>query len=101
MAVGTFDDVRRAQRILIHGVSGSGKSTAAIILGRVLRIPVTLVDEEMQVIARLLKRTAHRNITKQKLCNGNVETLRNTFPETPSSFGTSRRFGRSATLADA
>lgn len=36
-------------------------------------------DEEMQVIARLLKRTAHRNITKQKLCNGNVETLRNTF----------------------
>lgn len=47
MAVGTFDDVRRAQRILIHGVSGSGKSTAAIILGRVLRIPVTLVDEEI------------------------------------------------------
>lgn len=33
------------RRILFYGVTGSGKSTAAVRLGERLRLPVTLVDE--------------------------------------------------------
>lgn len=33
------------QRILVYGVTGSGKSTAAVRLGEVLGLPVTLADE--------------------------------------------------------
>jgi len=34
-----------ADRILIYGVTGSGKSTAALRLGEITGLPVTLVDE--------------------------------------------------------
>ncbi|MDO5677032.1 MAG: adenylate kinase [Propionibacteriaceae bacterium] len=46
MPLATVDDVRRARRILLHGVTGSGKSTAAQALGEVLGLPVHLSDEE-------------------------------------------------------
>lgn len=46
MPTATIDDVRRARRILIHGVTGSGKSTAALALGERLGLPVHLADEE-------------------------------------------------------
>lgn len=35
----------RRQRILVYGVTGSGKSTAALRLGEVTGLPVTLADE--------------------------------------------------------
>lgn len=35
------------QRILCHGVTGSGKSTLALELGRILRLPVHYVDDEV------------------------------------------------------
>ena len=44
--VGTLDDVVSASRILVYGVTGSGKSTAALSLGEILELPVHLVDEE-------------------------------------------------------
>ncbi|WP_220456803.1 hypothetical protein [Changpingibacter yushuensis] len=46
MPVGTLDDVVSASRILVYGVTGSGKSTAALSLGEILELPVHLVDEE-------------------------------------------------------
>lgn len=46
MPPATVDDLRRARRVLLHGVTGSGKSTAAVALGRVLDLPVHLVDDE-------------------------------------------------------
>lgn len=127
----TVDDVRRARRVLLYGVTGSGKSTAATRLGERLALPVHLADEEIgwlpgwvqrevgeqraiaasvaagegwvldtaygafldvvlpraQVVValdyprwlslgRLVRRTAHRWITRTPVCNGNVETLR-------------------------
>lgn len=47
MPAATLDDLRRARRVLFHGVTGAGKSTAAVRLGTVLDLPVTLVDEEL------------------------------------------------------
>lgn len=130
MPAATVDDLRRADRVLLYGVTGSGKSTAAVRLGEVLGLPAHLVDEEIgwlpgwverdreeqraiaarivaqerwvldsaygtwldlvldraQVmvaldyprwlsLARLLRRTGTRWVTRQKMCNGNVETL--------------------------
>lgn len=127
----TVDDVRRAHRILLYGVTGSGKSTAALRLGQVLGLPAHLVDEEIgwlpgwsnrpdddmrelaakiavepcwvldsaygtfrdimldrtQVVValdyprwlslfRLIRRTLHRVVTREAVCNGNVETVR-------------------------
>lgn len=46
MPLATLDDVRAARRLLIHGVTGSGKSTAALALGERLGLPVHLYDEE-------------------------------------------------------
>ncbi|MFX0537823.1 adenylate kinase [Ornithinimicrobium sp. Y1847] len=43
----TITDVRGAQRILFYGVTGSGKSTAATRAGKVLGLPVHLVDDEI------------------------------------------------------
>ena len=47
MPAATAEDLRSARRILFHGVTGSGKSTAATRLGAALDLPVTLVDEEI------------------------------------------------------
>lgn len=47
MPAATLEDLRRARRVLFHGVTGSGKSTAALALGTVLGLPVTLVDERI------------------------------------------------------
>lgn len=46
MPSASIDHVRQARRVLFHGVTGAGKSTAAVRLGAVLGLPVTLVDEE-------------------------------------------------------
>lgn len=46
MPAATLDDVRRARRVLLHGVSGSGKSTAAAAIGARLGLPVHLADDE-------------------------------------------------------
>lgn len=40
-----IDSPLSADRILVYGVTGSGKSTAALRLGEVTGLPVTLVDE--------------------------------------------------------
>ncbi|MDO5533344.1 MAG: adenylate kinase [Propionibacteriaceae bacterium] len=45
MPLATADDVRNARRILVHGVTGSGKSTAALALGGRLGLPVHLADD--------------------------------------------------------
>ena len=47
MPSATTDDLRAAERVLVYGVTGSGKSTAAVELGAVLGLPVHLVDEEI------------------------------------------------------
>lgn len=47
MPAATAEDLRSARRILFHGVTGSGKSSAATQLGAALELPVTLVDEEI------------------------------------------------------
>lgn len=130
MPSATAADVRRAERILLYGVTGSGKSTAAGRLGEVLDLPVHLADEEIgwlpgwverdvteqreiaarlaagerwvfdtaygkwrdlvlpraQVVVgldyprwlslgRLVRRTGHRWVTQQEMCNGNTERL--------------------------
>lgn len=130
----SFDDLRNARRILLHGVTGSGKSTAALAIGKARGLPVHLVDEEFgwlpnwvqrpvddmrrlaaeaaaepewvfdstygtfrdlvepraEVIVgldyprwlslwRLIRRTLTRVVTKQEMCNGNVEDWRAIF----------------------
>jgi adenylate kinase family enzyme len=47
VAHGTIDDLRNARRVLCYGVTGAGKSTAALQLGHLLELPVHLVDEEI------------------------------------------------------
>lgn len=47
MPIATFADVAAAQRVLLHGVTGSGKSTAAMRIGAALDLPVHLVDDEI------------------------------------------------------
>jgi adenylate kinase family enzyme len=117
-------------RILVYGVTGSGKSTAAVAIGARTGLPVTLVDEltwqpgwvpvdaavQREVmgeivagerwlldssygdwldfvlprtqlvvgldyprwlsLSRLVRRTVSRVITKEPMCNGNIETWR-------------------------
>ncbi|RRD29548.1 adenylate kinase [Actinomyces bowdenii] len=41
----SIEEVGRARRILLHGVTGSGKSTAAARLSRALGLPLHLADE--------------------------------------------------------
>lgn len=45
MSQGTVEHVRAARRILCFGATGSGKSTMASELSRVLQLPLTLVDD--------------------------------------------------------
>jgi adenylate kinase family enzyme len=47
MAATDARELAQAHRILCYGVTGSGKSTAALRLGRLLGLPVHLVDEEI------------------------------------------------------
>lgn len=47
MPVASLDDVLRADRVLLYGVTGSGKSTAAASLSARLGLPLHLVDEEI------------------------------------------------------
>lgn len=47
MPAATTHDLLRADRVLLYGVTGSGKSTAATALGAALGLPVHLVDEEV------------------------------------------------------
>lgn len=53
MAQGTFDDVRRARRILCCGVTGSGKSTLAAALAQARELPGHLVGGWPCLDARL------------------------------------------------
>lgn len=43
----TVGDLAAARRVLLHGVTGSGKSTAAVALGERLGLPVHLADDEI------------------------------------------------------
>lgn len=45
MSQGSVIDLRGAQRVLCFGATGSGKSTAAAMIGTYLDLPVTLVDD--------------------------------------------------------
>lgn len=47
MPTATVADLRVAQRVLCYGVTGSGKSSAAIEIGARLNLPVHLVDDEI------------------------------------------------------
>lgn len=47
MPAATIEDLRRADRVLLYGVTGSGKSTGAVLLGEALDLPVHLVDDEI------------------------------------------------------
>jgi adenylate kinase family enzyme len=52
------DDVQRAKRVLLHGVTGSGKSTAAVAIGARLGLPVHLADEEFGWLPGWVQRPA-------------------------------------------
>ncbi|MGC3993605.1 MAG: adenylate kinase [Propionicimonas sp.] len=56
MPLATMADVRRAQRVLLYGVTGSGKSTAALALGARRGLPVHLVDEEFGWLGNWVQR---------------------------------------------
>jgi adenylate kinase family enzyme len=127
------DGLHGARRILVYGVTGSGKTTLAERLGRVTGLPWTSVDdatwqpgwvlrpeeEQREIFAevcardawildsayatwldlalaraelivgldyprwlslgRLVRRTLARNLDHRPICNGNVETWRQTF----------------------
>lgn len=130
----SIDDLRRARRVLVYGVTGSGKSTAALAIGQRLGLPIHLADEEFGwlpgwvqrpademralaeaaasepewvfdtayatfrdlvepnadvivgldyprrvSLARLLRRTLHRVVTREPVCNGNTENWRAIF----------------------
>lgn len=62
MPAATLDDLRRARRVLFHGVTGAGKSTAAVRLGAVLDLPVTLVDEELGWLPGWVNRTPEAQV---------------------------------------
>lgn len=55
---GTLDDVQRARRILLYGVTGSGKSTAATEVGARLGLPVHLADEDFVWLPGWVQRPA-------------------------------------------
>ncbi|GGK64378.1 adenylate kinase [Ornithinimicrobium pekingense] len=47
MSRASVDDLRAARRVLVYGVTGAGKSSAAVRLGGAADLPVHLVDEEI------------------------------------------------------
>ena len=47
MPVATAEDLRGARRILVYGVTGSGKTTVADLLGEALDLPSHHVDDEI------------------------------------------------------
>lgn len=53
------DDVQRAKRVLLYGVTGSGKSTAAAAIGARLGLPVHLADEEFGWLSDWVQRPAN------------------------------------------
>ena len=53
-----MDYVQRAKRVLLHGVTGSGKSTAAVAIGARLSLPVHLADEEFGWLPGWVQRPA-------------------------------------------
>lgn len=57
MPAATAADVRPAERIMLYGVTGSGKSTGAQLLGAPLGLPVHLVDEEIGWLPGWVMRT--------------------------------------------
>lgn len=54
----TVDDVRNARRVLLYGVTGSGKSTAALAVGERLGLPVHLADDEFGWLPGWVQRPA-------------------------------------------
>lgn len=58
MPTGTLDDVQRARRVLLYGVTGSGKSTAAVEVGARLGLTVHLADEEFGWLPGWVQRPA-------------------------------------------
>lgn len=54
----TVEDVQRARRVLLYGVTGSGKSTAALAVGARLGLPVHLADEEFGWLPGWVQRPA-------------------------------------------
>lgn len=57
MPIATVADVEAASRILIYGVTGSGKSTAALQIGDALELPAHLVDEEIGWLGNWVNRS--------------------------------------------
>jgi adenylate kinase family enzyme len=132
LPVPAADPTAPFQRVVIHGVTGSGKSTTAARIADATCLPWTSVDdltwqpgwvstdedEQRRLVTeicagerwvldtaysiwreipmartdlvvaldyprwgslqRLLRRTAHRLVTREPICNGNVETVRST-----------------------
>jgi len=59
MPLATAEDLRGARRILVYGVTGSGKTTAADLIGAVLRLPSHDVDDEIGWLPDWVERPAH------------------------------------------
>jgi adenylate kinase family enzyme len=58
MPLATAEDLRGARRILVYGVTGSGKTTAADLIGAVLGLPSHHVDNEIGWLPGWVERLA-------------------------------------------
>lgn len=58
MPTATVEEVQRARRVLLYGVTGSGKSAAALAVGARLGLPVHLADEEFGWLPGWVQRPA-------------------------------------------
>lgn len=68
MPTATIDDLRRADRVLVYGVTGSGKSTTAVLLGERLGLPVHLADDEIGWLPGWVE----RDVTDQRAIAGRI-----------------------------